>query len=284
MRVVRAARRKGAQEGRRRPGGERQPGHREGARRVRPRDGLGRAVARGGRPCRLQARRSANAATGRTRASDSRRRRTERRARRPAPQVAGQPRRGRRHDGAHVPAARHPDRRARADPVDRRRRRPVLGGCADLSRRLGRGPPRRHEHAHAHRRRHERRLRLQRLRHALAAARRRVGLSERPVLRDGRHHHCPDPARPLAGSAREEEDGRRDPRADGPPGAHGAGAARRREKPTFPSRPWSWATWCACGRAKRCRSTAWSSTASRRSTKACSPAKACPSSAVRASR
>ena len=55
-----------------------------------------------------------------------------------------------------------------------------------------------------------------------------LGLPAAPVLRDGGHHHRPDPARPLARGAREEADQRRDQGADGPPGADGARHSRRR--------------------------------------------------------
>ena len=113
-------------------------------------------------------------------------RRAPARARRPEAQVDGQPRRGRADDGAHVPAAERPDGRAGAAAADRRDGRPVLGGPTDLSGRVGRRAPRRHQHEHAGRGRHQRRLRLQRLRDAVAASGHALGLSATPLLRDRR--------------------------------------------------------------------------------------------------
>ena len=93
---------------------------------------------------------------------------------------------------------------------------------------LGGGQARRDEHEHACRRRHQRGLRLQRLRHSLAKPGRAVETALPPLLRIGGDHHRPDPARPLAGGARQEADRRGDQGADGAAGEDGAGCPRRR--------------------------------------------------------
>ena len=96
-----------------------------------------------------------------------------------------------------------------------------------------------------------------------------LGLSRAPVLRDGGHHHRPDPARPLAGGARQEADRRRDQGADGPAGQEPRASFATASSRMFRSRQSRSATWCACVLAKRCRSMASSSRAARRSTRAC---------------
>ena len=137
------------------------------------------------------------------------------------------------------------------------------------------------QHVHADRHGHRRRLALQRRRDArarhlpagLPRARRRGGR----LLRGGRGHHRPGAARAGAGAARPRaapaaRSGRCStsrPRRRGasrPDGTDEEVAARRSRRS---------ATGCACARARRCRSTAWSSKAAARSTSRWSPASRC---------
>ena len=148
-------------------------------------------------------------------------------------------------------------------------------GRGHLPRRLGRRPAPLDEHEHAGRAGHRRRLRLQRLRHPVAGRRRAVGPAAARVLRDLAGDPRARPGRPVDGGEGEEADRRRDHRPGRPGPEDRPGAARRRRGRRPGRARSSSATWCGSAPARRSRSTASSPTARPRSTRACSPARAC---------
>ena len=128
--------------------------------------------------------------------------------------------------------------------------------------------------------RHRRRLALQRRRDRRAAASFptafRDGRRGRRLFRGRRGHHRAGAARPGAGAARPRADLGRDPRAARSRAEDRAPRARRRQRRGGRARRRrASATACACGPARRCRSTARSSRAARRSTNRWSPASRC---------
>ena len=98
----------------------------------------------------------------------------------------------------------------------------------------------------------------------------------RRLLRGGGGHHGAGPARPGARTARPREHGRRHPRAARPRAEDRPPRSRRRHRGGGPARSrCRSATCCACGPARRCRSTASSSKAAAPSTNRWSPASRC---------
>ena len=200
----------------RRPGREGAEGdarRRERRRELRHRDGDGELRAVGDRPRRSAPGRRGGGLRGprgRRRLGRGRRRgRTRGGPRTRAPQAAREggrePRGGCRADAARLLPAVLPHHGAALDRhVRPRDADPVLGRVAVLPRRLGGRSTPHHRHEHPGRRRYVRRLLLLGRGHLPAVrlrARGRGRLRGRGLLRDGRDHHRPAPARPLSRDA-----------------------------------------------------------------------------------
>ena len=146
--------------------------------------------------------------------------------------------------------------RARARDAGR-----ALGRLAVLRARLAVGREPQPQHVHADRARRRRRVRLQRRRDARAgpvpACVPRPRRRGRRLLRGGRGDRHARPARPGARAARAQPDRRGDPRAARPAPQDGAPHRRRTAaRRTCRSSTCTSAIGCACGPARRCRSTA----------------------------